>query len=61
MSVMTMLKSRHVKAKYFTCLLGALSFFIESLGGEGGLFIPASMKVDKDKNDNIDANSKECD
>eukprot|EP00957_Ditylum_brightwellii_P197582 15052702-Ditylum_brightwellii.AAC.1 len=37
--------------------VGALS----SLGGGGDIFIPTSMTVDKDKNDNVDDKSKESD
>eukprot|EP00957_Ditylum_brightwellii_P098424 7498716-Ditylum_brightwellii.AAC.1 len=40
---------------------GAAVCGLSSLGGGGDLFIPISLTVDKDKNDNIDGNSKECD
>eukprot|EP00957_Ditylum_brightwellii_P026476 2002677-Ditylum_brightwellii.AAC.1 len=40
---------------------GAAVHGLSSLGGGGDVFIPTSMTVDKDKNNNIDDNSKECD
>eukprot|EP00957_Ditylum_brightwellii_P140504 10704635-Ditylum_brightwellii.AAC.1 len=40
---------------------GAAVDALSSLGDGGGIFIPISMTVDKDKNDNIDDNSKEND
>eukprot|EP00957_Ditylum_brightwellii_P027229 2058660-Ditylum_brightwellii.AAC.1 len=40
---------------------GAAVHGLSSLGGGGDIFIPTSMTGYKDKNDNIDDNSKECD
>ena len=40
---------------------GAAVRGLSSLGGGGDLFIPASMAVCKDKNDDIDNSYKECD
>eukprot|EP00957_Ditylum_brightwellii_P140389 10696612-Ditylum_brightwellii.AAC.1 len=40
---------------------GAAVCGLSSLGGGGDLFIPASMAVCKDKNDDIGDSYKECD